>query len=71
MEIFSVEKSTFYTEEYSLSDIVVMFDSFEKAVKYVQDEFKVTIGEVGEFEQISDDEELGEIYIGIVLREVN
>lgn len=71
MEIFSVEKSTFYTEEYSLSDIVVIFDSFEKAVKYVQDEFKVTIGEVGEFEQISDDEELGEIYIGIVLREVN
>lgn len=71
MEIFSVEKSTFYTEEYSLSDIVVMFDSFEKAVKYVQEKFKVTIGEVGEFEQISEDEELGEIYIGIVLREVN
>lgn len=70
MNIFCVEKSTFYTEEYDLSDVVIVYDSFEKAAAHIKREYNVTINEVGDFEQITDDDELGEIHIGIVLRHV-
>lgn len=66
MMIFVVEKSHFYTEEYDLTDVVMYFDSLEKAKKYVLDTYDITISELGEFEILeADDDDLGEIHIGI------
>lgn len=66
MIIFAVQEIDFYTEEYDNEKIRKLFLNLDDAIKYVKTTYDIEISNVNTCETyIEDDEERGEISVGI------